>query len=95
MRVFLGGQLDGALPRRGPGAVAITGVLPAAFRRLCNDAQFVKNFILIREWEGENQKLAVLRAAQKLQEEETKFHYQIKPFLFLGLQRFYQELLTV
>lgn len=40
--------------------------LLAAFRGVCDDTQFVKNFTLIGEWEGEKQKPAVMRVAQKL-----------------------------
>lgn len=53
------------LPRQGPEVAAVARLL-AALSDVCDDTQFVKNFTLIREWEGEKQKPAVMRVAQKL-----------------------------
>ena len=46
-------QLEGPLPTSGPETAAGPRVRLAAFRHVCDDAQLVKDFILIRQWEGE------------------------------------------
>lgn len=61
------------LPSWGLEAAAVLRILLAAFRDFCDDAQFVKNVILIRQREGEKQKLAVMRVAQKLFQVLRKF----------------------